>query len=209
MRVGELISYNRKKEVGIIETLNDERFYCYGKFKRGHCYKFDINPRDDEIAVNLREITMPFRITRYSVAETILSLLIALILGAIMAIFMVRAVHAEDFSSEDITLMAKIVSAEAGNQPFQGKKLVASVILNRVDSDKFPNSVKEVVYQEKQFAVIKNGSFDKTIAIEEDYEAVLQETKHRSNNNILYFTAGGYGKSGKPAFSVGNHYFSK
>lgn len=52
-------------------------------------------------------------------------------------------------SDEDYNALLKIVQAEAGNEDEEGKMLVAGVVLNRVKSTRFPDSVQKVVMQQK------------------------------------------------------------
>ena len=66
----------------------------------------------------------------------------------------------EEIRFGEMELIAQLVMAEAGNQDLTGKRYVADVVLNRVDSDEFPNTVEEVIFQENQFSVIENGAFD-------------------------------------------------
>ena len=54
---------------------------------------------------------------------------------------------------DSLEMLAKCVQAEAGNQGLLGKRLVVDVILNRVDSDRFPNTIEGVITQSGQFAV--------------------------------------------------------
>lgn len=58
----------------------------------------------------------------------------------------------------DIYLMSQIVYAESKGEPFEGKVAVASVILNRVLDPKFPNTIKDVVFQPYAFSCIIDGS---------------------------------------------------
>ncbi|WML40001.1 cell wall hydrolase [Neobacillus sp. OS1-2] len=64
-------------------------------------------------------------------------------------------------SEYEINLLARLVRAEAQNEPYQGKVAVACVVLNRVDSVSFPNTIKEVIYQKGQFQPVQNGQIDK------------------------------------------------
>lgn len=91
-------------------------------------------------------------------------------------------------------ILAQLVMAEAGNQDLTGKRYVVDVVLNRVNSDQFPDTIEDVIFQKNQFSVIKNGGFNKAkyIITEECYEAVNLEYKNRLNYDILYF---GKGKS--------------
>jgi N-acetylmuramoyl-L-alanine amidase len=52
-----------------------------------------------------------------------------------------------EYTAKDVKLLACLILAEAGNQPYKGKLAVANVVLNRVDSNLFPNTLKEVIYQ--------------------------------------------------------------
>lgn len=52
-------------------------------------------------------------------------------------------------TGEDIDLMAKLVSAESGGEPYAGKVAVASVVLNRTIDPHFPNTIREVIFQKK------------------------------------------------------------
>ncbi len=65
----------------------------------------------------------------------------------------------------NLRLMSAIINSEAGNQSFAGKKAVGIVIMNRVKSNKFPNSVKGVVYQSGQFSPVRNGSLARSFRL--------------------------------------------
>jgi len=62
---------------------------------------------------------------------------------------------------EDAQLLMRVAQAEAGNQGITGQWLVMCVVMNRVESEDFPNTIKEVVYQKNQFATATNGAIDK------------------------------------------------
>lgn len=64
-------------------------------------------------------------------------------------------------SPEEVDLLARVVQAEAGGEPFEGKVAVAAVILNRVRSSKYPNSVWEVLHQPGQFTPVQQGTLPK------------------------------------------------
>ena len=116
---------------------------------------------------------------------------------------------AEEIYLGELELLAQLVEAEAGNQDFEGKCLVVDVVLNRVESPDFPNTIEEVIFQDGQFSVITNGAFDKAAwnMQESDYAAVMVETELHTNKNVLYFnncsTVSGTGNK----FKVGDHWF--
>ena len=108
---------------------------------------------------------------------------------------------AEEIRFGEMELIAQLVMAEAGNQDLTGKRYVADVVLNRVDSDEFPDTVEEVIFQKNQFSVIENGDFDDAgwTITEECYEAVKLEYEKRLNYDILYFSRG-------PSKYASNHF---
>ncbi|MGI6538321.1 MAG: cell wall hydrolase [Caldicoprobacterales bacterium] len=64
------------------------------------------------------------------------------------------------WTEEDIHLMARTVHGEARGENHLGKVAVASVILNRVNSPQFPNTIKEVVYQPRAFTCVDYGQIN-------------------------------------------------
>ena len=54
---------------------------------------------------------------------------------------------------DDLYLLARLVESEAGNESYETKMMVASVVMNRVADSRFPNSIREVIYQKGQFEV--------------------------------------------------------
>ena len=115
----------------------------------------------------------------------------------------------EEAYYDSLDYLACCVEAEAGNQGLKGKRLVCAVILNRVDSDDFPNTVEEVINQPRQFSVVSDGRINKVSVTEETYKACKMELAERTDTDILFFTAGYYNPSGTPAYRHNDHYFSK
>ena len=103
------------------------------------------------------------------------------------------------------SLLYSLVQAEAGNQDLDGCRLVADVVLNRIDSEKFPNTMEEVIYAPGQFSVIKNGAFKKAQGeiSEKVVQAVDMELSgKRLNYDVLYFN-----NSNNGGWKYGGHYF--
>ena len=113
----------------------------------------------------------------------------------------------KDYQNE-LLLLAKCVEAEAGNQDYLGKRLVVDVILNRVDSEKFPNTIEAVIKQDSQFSVWANGSLDRAEPSESTWDAVYKELSGRTDDLILYFRAGDFHSFGTKAYRHGDHFFS-
>lgn len=109
------------------------------------------------------------------------------------------------FTEREIDLMAQLVWHEAGNQDMVGKMLVADTVLNRMESDRFPNTVEEVIFQKGQYTTAKVlGRVEPTI---ECYGAVLSEIDGERYNTEVLFFGRAYG-CGKPLFQHQDHCFS-
>lgn len=121
----------------------------------------------------------------------------------------VEQVEEETLTQEEIELIALVTMAEAEGEPEEGQRLVIDTILNRVDSELsyFPDTVHDVIYQKNAFSSMWDGRADRCYVMEELCQLVREEVANRTNNDVLYFTAGNYGKYGTPVFSVANHYF--
>lgn len=65
-------------------------------------------------------------------------------------------------SSTDLNLLARVVYGEARGEPYTGQVAVASVVLNRVKSSSFPNSIAGVVYQSGAFDCVSDGQINLT-----------------------------------------------
>lgn len=76
-----------------------------------------------------------------------------------------------NLSNEEIDILARLVRAEAQTEPLEGKIAVACVVLNRVESPLFPDSIKEVIYAPGQFQPVANGEINEP-ADEESIQAV-------------------------------------
>ena len=111
-------------------------------------------------------------------------------------------------SESDINLIALVTMAEAENQCEEGKRLVVSTILNRVDHERFPDTVYDVIYQASQFTSMWNGRVDRCYVKEDIRQIVIEEVTSRSNNDVVFFRGGRYSSYGTPFAQVGDHYFS-
>ena len=67
-------------------------------------------------------------------------------------------------NADETTLLGALIQAEAGNQCYDGKLAVGAVVLNRVKSGKYPNSIREVIYAPGQFGPASNGTLDVILA---------------------------------------------
>lgn len=126
----------------------------------------------------------------------------------------------EEIEAGECEMLAQLLEAEAGNQDFKGKCLVADVVLNRAGSDLFPDTVEEVIFQyltdkygdaHYQFSTVIDGSYDDAgwYISDDSFKAAYQEyhAERRVDDRILYFTAGSYNPYCTPAYIYGDHYF--
>ena len=93
-------------------------------------------------------------------------------------------------SAGDLELMSAIIFCEAGNQSYEGQLAVGSVIMNRVASSSFPNSISGVIYQSGQFSPVASGRFAQALATGAGRScmSVAQEVLNgRRNVDCLYF----------------------
>ena len=65
-------------------------------------------------------------------------------------------------SSANLDLLAKCVYAEARGEPYTGQVAIAAVVLNRVKSSSFPNTVSGVIYQKNAFTCVSDGQINLT-----------------------------------------------
>lgn len=109
-------------------------------------------------------------------------------------------------SQEDIHTMAKLVYLEARGESYRGQVAVAEVVINRVLSRNFPNTVNGVVYQSGQFTPAYRIS--STTATQTQYNAVYDALTGNgvlNNRRVVYFAVGGC--CGSYYTTIGNHVF--
>lgn len=115
--------------------------------------------------------------------------------------------NVNEFTYEEAQLLMEIAQAEAGNQGSDGMWLVMSVVLNRVDSEDFPDTISEVVYQEHQFYAKGIG---KTEISPECHEALARIERGEVAPEIVAFertTSKALDKYFSKAFEYRDHKF--
>ena len=109
-------------------------------------------------------------------------------------------------TSDSVTLLAALIQCEAGGEPYTGQVAVGAVVLNRVESSAFPNTISGVIYQSGQFGPVSNGSLARTLstgAISSSCYAAAQDALAGSDP-VSGATHFGCGTSG---IKIGGHYF--
>lgn len=114
--------------------------------------------------------------------------------------------------SGDVALLARLISAEARGEPYKGQVAVGAVVLNRVDSPIFPNTIAGVIYQNGAFTCVTDGQFNKEVS-DSAYRAARDALNgvDPSGGAIYYFnpeTATSAWIWSRPLLVViGNHHF--
>ncbi len=114
-----------------------------------------------------------------------------------------------------VDLLARLINGEARGEPYEGQVAVGAVVLNRVKSSEFPNTISAVIYQKNQFSCIKDGQFNKPIDKNSTVYKAAQEAINGSDpsNGALFFYNPKTAKSKwlfslKTVATIGNHRFA-
>ena len=94
-----------------------------------------------------------------------------------------------DWDADDSYLLAKIAMAEAEGEDTEGKAYVIMVVLNRMLSDEFPDTIEGVIFQDNQFSPVSNGRFDSVEPNDDCWSALdmVQIDKWDKSQGALYF----------------------
>ena len=117
-----------------------------------------------------------------------------------------RAAREQAVRESEQELLAALIFCEAGNQPYDGQVAVGAVVMNRVRSGSFPNTITDVIYQSGQFTPAMTGWLDLVLASDGYTDSAMQaaaDALSGSNpiGDCLYFSTGGGG------YQLGDHYF--
>lgn len=120
------------------------------------------------------------------------------------------------YNADEVFWLARIISAEAKGEPMKGKLAVGNVVLNRVRSSAFPNTIYGVIFDKKygiQFAPVSNGTIYNTPTVGSIIAAKMCFEGYSLSSDVLYFVNpkkapnSWIAKSRPYAFTVGNHAF--
>lgn len=126
-----------------------------------------------------------------------------------------KVIQSMDWDAEEAYYLAKIAMAEAEGEDTEGKALVMLVVLNRVWSDEFPDSIQEVILQKNQFSPVASGRFDEVEPDEDCYKALelMQIQKWDESKGATYFESESastwHQENLQFLFQHGRHYFYK
>lgn len=120
-----------------------------------------------------------------------------------------RDISEVTFNEGDRFLLANIIYCEAGSEPYAGQVAVGAVVINRVRSSVFPNTVAGVIYQSKQFSPVGSGRYALSLAenraTQSCYRAADEAMSGITNvGNCVFFRTPIEGLTG---LSIGGHIF--
>ncbi|WP_243114065.1 cell wall hydrolase [Butyrivibrio sp. XB500-5] len=120
-----------------------------------------------------------------------------------------RDISEVTFAEGDRYLLANLIYCEAGSEPYEGKVAVGAVVINRVLSSVYPDTVVGVIYQNRQFSPVASGRLALALAngkaTASCYQAADEAMKGYSNvGNCVYFRTPIPGLSGT---NIGGHVF--
>ena len=120
------------------------------------------------------------------------------------------------YRDDEVYWLSKIISAEARGEIMQGKIAVGNVVLNRVKSSAFPNTIYSVIFDRKngvQFSPVANGSIYASATEESVIAAKICLEGYTLSDGILYFVnprvaPNSWASKNRPFFAqIGNHAF--
>lgn len=115
------------------------------------------------------------------------------------------------YNGDTLYWLSRIINAESGNQVLEGKIAVGNVVMNRVNSPKFPNNIYDVLYQKNQFSPASSGSLKRTPNEESVIAAKLVLDGAEVVPTALFFNRAGlscYASRNRPyVTTIGAHAF--
>ena len=122
------------------------------------------------------------------------------------AVWEIELTTETDVTEDEIELLAKLITAEVGGADEEASYLCGSVVINRMNSEKFPNTLEEVIYQKGQYQCSWNGALNKDytdLSWEIAEELLLYGTT--VDPSVVYQSE--FAQGGGVFRKVGNQYF--
>ncbi len=123
---------------------------------------------------------------------------------------------AQTYRQDEVYWLARIISAEAKGEPIQGKLAVGNVVLNRVRSSAYPNTIYGVIFDRKfgvQFSPVSNGTIYQTPTADSIIAAKMCLEGYTVSRDVIYFlnpsiaTSSWITRNRPYAFTIGKHAF--
>lgn len=111
-------------------------------------------------------------------------------------------------SEEDILLLASLIQCEAIGESYEGQVAVGEVVLNRVKSASYPNTVRDVIYDVGQFSPVSSGKVDRVLASNTINENCIQAARDAVNGSSICGGATRFNRvQSDKGLIIGNHSF--
>lgn len=114
-------------------------------------------------------------------------------------------------SAEDFDLLRRIMALEGHTEGHDGLKAIAEVVFNRMRSDRFPDTLSEVIYQKGQFATVKYLSKPYVLPDEAEDDAISEVLRETTtvlpSTEYVFFSRGK--SNGKAFVKINHHWFSR
>ena len=116
-------------------------------------------------------------------------------------------------TENELDMLAKIIYAEARGESYNGKVAVGAVIMNRIKSSKYPNTIRDVIFAPKQFSPVSNGTYYSAKPGEAEYQAAKDALNgvDPTNGALTFYaytyTYSAYHESMHHTATIGNHKF--
>lgn len=114
--------------------------------------------------------------------------------------------EAVEATYSEVELLAAIIQCEAGNQPYEGMVAVGAVVMNRVKSPAYPNTIAGVIYAPGQFTPARNGRLAKRLELGSK-EQCMQAARAAINGETTVGDAMHFNTSHSGGVVIGNHIF--
>ena len=116
------------------------------------------------------------------------------------------------FTNEEVNLLAKVISAEARGESYEGQVAVGAVILNRIAHPSFPDTLSGVVYQKGAFSCVNDSNWYQPVAASARRAAQDAMNGWDPTGGAVYYynpakTSNAWMRSRKVIKIIGNHYF--
>lgn len=117
-------------------------------------------------------------------------------------------------TNDELLLLSKLITGEARGESYEGQVAVAAVVINRVKDSRFPNNIKDVIYQRNAFSVVQDGSINMQ-PTDSAYKAAVDALYGSDpTNQAIYFwnpdiATCKWIKTLDPYMRIGNHVFAK
>lgn len=165
---------------------------------RGEGFTISARPGEDYMTINGRTVRLTYGVRVNSGSVLVPVRALAENLGYTVewsrqaGVTVTRETWSPSYTEDELYWLSRIIHAESGGEPFQGKLAVGTVVLNRVASPDFPNTIYGVIFDRKwgiQFTPAYNGMIYKTPSEESVLAAKMVLEGTREAGDSLYFLA--------------------